>query len=153
MRSFFKENWFKLSIVAVLILGLVFGISTYLDFQQKSEMTESNVLTERQFEKKQECESHRPGLESELKDKGYMGQNISVFNYLDEIWFSPSLNTCLYSSKQLISDSKKNMSTIEFSIHDLLANRKLYYSGGVLNEESGTIAESEFKAEKARLRE
>jgi PBP1b-binding outer membrane lipoprotein LpoB len=94
------------------------------------------------FKKKQECVSYSPNIEKKIKELDFRNENIVVTNMLDEIWFSPSRNSCLYSSKGFVEYLKKDITQWEYSIHDYLENKNLFYTWDDLNKNSYLIFES-----------
>lgn len=79
----------------ILTLIILLGTSLFFNFQ-KNKFNESlnnklQLNDEKFFEKKKECNSYRSDIERILE------KDILSRNSLDEIFYSPSLNSCLYS--------------------------------------------------------
>ncbi len=121
-----NEKIDKNIIIAILAFGLLGSL--YFNFQSKpetpsnAEQINSKVSADALFEKKQECASYRPAIEKKLAELNFQNENIVTTNHLDEIWFSPSMNTCLYSSRELWQDIKEKKVTYQYSIYNYLGN-------------------------------
>ncbi len=114
--------------IIIAILAIVLIGSLYFNFQSKSEtsndkeQTTSKVSTDALFEKKQECASYRTAIEKKLLELNFQNENVVTTNHLDEIWFSPSMNTCLYSSNELWQYLKEKKIEYQYNIYDYLGN-------------------------------
>lgn len=89
------------------------------------------------FDKKQECAKYRVAIEQELEnDMEYSLER----KLLDEIFFSPSENSCLYSYTSYYIDAngipmnKKVMGT-EYAIKNFLTNETILSGNSVINTE------------------
>lgn len=116
---------------------------------QKTEANKNEV-----FAKKQECVSYQKSIEQKLKELDFTNENVALSNHLDEIWFSSSLNSCLYSYKtlwQYLGDNKGTSgSKIEFdyTIYDYLENKLLFNtSDGLVGRTAAVEAFDNRKAE------
>ena len=118
-----KNKNITIAILAIVLIG-----SLYFNFQSKSEtsnekgQTTSKVSADALFEKKQECASYRPAIEKKLLELNFQNENVVTTNHLDEIWFSPSMNTCLYSSNELWQYLKEKKIEYQYNIYDYLGN-------------------------------
>lgn len=114
--------------IIIAVLTVVLIGSLYFNFQLKSEtsnnieQTTSKVSADALFEKKQECASYRPAIEKKLEELNFQNENIVTTNHLDEIWFSPSMNTCLYSSNEFWQYLKEKKIEYQYNIYDYLGN-------------------------------
>lgn len=114
--------------IIIAILAIVLVGSLYFNFQSKSgtsndkEQATSKVSADALFEKKQECASYRPAIEKKLLELNFQNENVVTTNHLDEIWFSPSMNTCLYSSNELWQYLKEKKIEYQYNIYDYLGN-------------------------------
>ena len=114
--------------IIIAILAVVLTGSLYFNFQSKSEtpvddkQTNSKISADALFEKKQECASYRPAMEKKLAELNFQNENVVTTNHLDEIWFSPSMNTCLYSSNELWQYLKERKIEYQYNIYDYLGN-------------------------------
>lgn len=118
-----KNKNIIIAILAVVLIG-----SLYFNFQSKSktpidkEGAGSKISADALFEKKQECASYRPAMEKKLAELNFQNENVVTTNHLDEIWFSPSMNTCLYSSNELWQYLKEKKIEYQYNIYDYLGN-------------------------------
>ncbi len=80
------------------------------------------MSTDALFEKKRECASYRSTIEKKLSDLNFQNENVVTTHFLDEIWFSPSMNTCLYSSQELWQLLKEKNIEYQYNIYDYLGN-------------------------------
>lgn len=85
-------------------------------------------------------------MEQKIAKLDFENKNIAIGNDLDEIWFSPSTNSCLYSVNQLYQYLKENKIEREYSIYDYLENKLLFHS-------SEGLTESAFDVFKKRIEE
>ena len=114
--------------IIIVILAIVLIGSLYFNFQSKSKIidnadkTASKVSANALFEKKQECASYRPAIEKKLAELNFQNENVVTTNHLDEIWFSLSMNTCLYSSNEFWQLLKEKKIEYQYNIYDYLGN-------------------------------
>lgn len=80
MEKFLKENWFRIIIV------LIFGV--YL-------ISNINFSNKDVFVKKQECVKYYDLANTKIKESGRVFQN-DIYT-LNEVFYSPKMNTCLYA--------------------------------------------------------
>lgn len=144
MRFINKFNYFlnsmktKFYIVGMLVFLLLLsgcgykivknnGNNTNVVNEQKTESDKNEI-----FAKKQECVSYQKSIEQKLKELDFTNENVALSNHLDEIWFSDSLNSCLYSYKTLWQYLGNNKGTsgskieFEYTIYDYLENKLLF---------------------------
>lgn len=118
------------NIIITVLMVILIG-SLYFNFQSKfgtsndKGQTTSEVSADDLFKKKQECASYRPAIEKKLLELNFQNENVVTTNHLDEIWFSPSMNTCLYSSKELWQYLKEKKIEYQYDIYDYLGNNLL----------------------------
>ena len=113
--------------IIIAILAVVLVGSLYFNFQSKSEAPiekerTNSISSDALFDKKQECSSYRPAVEKKLTELNFQNENVVTTNHLDEIWFSPSMNTCLYSSNELWQYLKEKKIEYQYNIYDYLGN-------------------------------
>ena len=104
----------KLSLIFVAVFGLI-GIAVFFSLSVKQEKQAEADL----FQKKQECASYRDVIEKELE-----ARPLSVS--LDQIFYSPSRSSCLYSYQSYTLRS--------YYIADYLTNENIFGSGGIKDE-------------------
>lgn len=115
MKKFLAQNWFKIVLTLILfvvvlggIIVFYFGVSRERDKKQENEYY---------FLKKQECVSYKSEMEEDLIS--------DIFLYfLDEIFFSPSRNSCLYSFISPIT--YKDKTGTMYYITDYFTNENIF---------------------------
>ncbi len=119
-------------IIGVLAIGLL--SSLYFGFLGKNNPLNQNTISKQDlFKQKQECGSHRDKIEKLLqKDQEYSLSR----KVLDEVFYSPSLNTCLYSYTSTNIDADGKPMDIKvmgqwFIIVDYLTGRDVYSQNSV----------------------
>lgn len=115
MKKFIKENLFKIIIsFSILLIALSVGnyylfylpnknanilIKENIEKYQKEQEEKVTVETSRAndlFLKKQHCQESKNEIEKEINDYNTSGVNATKF--LDEIFYSPVKNTCIYTT-------------------------------------------------------
>lgn len=102
-------------VIALLTLIVIIAVVWFVQNNQEKKQHEDL------FEKKQECASYRREIEEKLKK-----ESMVVGYHLDEIFYSPSKSSCLYSYQ---SYALKN-----YYIADYLTNENVFGSGGITDE-------------------
>lgn len=116
MKKFIEKNWFKLSIVILLGIGILsYTLSSYTSYlkQQIQAQTDKNdqIMLDKNketsalnedFEKKAACQKYEKQIKDKLKESDtYIEQsNITVSNMLDTIFYSKKTNSCLYQYQE-----------------------------------------------------
>ncbi len=143
-------------IIAVLTIGLV--VSLYFNFQPKSEapvdkeQTNSKMSADALFEKKQECASYRPAIEKKLAELNFQNENVITSNHLDDVWFSPSMNTCLYSSNELWQYLKEKRIGYQYHIYDYLESNQIFSNSEIPGSVTRLDALNAFDKRKEELK-
>ncbi|MBU4338540.1 hypothetical protein KKD57_03210 [Patescibacteria group bacterium] len=104
---------------------------------------ENSVIDQELFQKKQECKVYQNNIEQKIKSFDFSNENVVITNFLDEAWFSPTLNTCLYSLEEWSRYLKDDTREIGYSIYDYLENKIIYH----------TSARAEFQKSKAEFKQ
>lgn len=139
------------SVIAVLLVLL--GISVYFNINRSShaQATSKEVVAATDsdaFERKQECASYRTDIEARIKELDMENQNVVIYHFLDEIWFSPSENSCLYSMDEIWDYKKESKIQKDYSIYDFLGNRLIFHTSDGLVADAHSV----FEARKAELK-
>lgn len=144
-------------IIITLVVGL--SISLYFNFHTKTEVrlregdSIPKISAEDLFKKKQECASYSSDIEQKLLALNYQNENVVTTNHLDEIWFSPSGNTCMYSSNevwQYLKESKEV--TISNNIYDYLGSTMIFSATEIPQSVSRLDAKNAFNKRKEELK-
>lgn len=124
--KFLTENWFKVGILVLI------GTGIYLQFNKNGEIKKLNTIKESgtsalsiedQFKKKQECSKYRNEIDKKLKDSTYYVAETGYqnFAYLEEIFYSPKENSCLYLVKENGLVNKK-LTYVSYTLIDALTS-------------------------------
>jgi len=112
----------------ILVLAIVLVGSLYFNFKLRSEIVSEreqlNIESSNDglFKKKQECASYLSAIEKKLVELDTRSEKGTHSNVLNEIWFSPSMNTCLYSSFGYWETFKDKKIIYEYQIYDYFGN-------------------------------
>lgn len=118
-----KNKNIIIAVLAVILIGsLYFNFQSNSETPNNTERVTSKVSADALFEKKQECALYRPVIEKKLAELNFQNENVVTTNRLDEIWFSSSMNTCLYSSNELWQYLKEKKIEYQYNIYDYLGN-------------------------------
>ena len=149
----------KVKNIIIAVLAAVLLSSLYLNFQlksaptlQKKEVANSEMSANALFEKKQMCSSYRVAIEKKLAELNFQNENVITANNLDEIWFSPSMNTCLYSSNELWQYVKEKKIEYGYSIYDYLENNLVMHTSEIPGSVSSFEALNAFNSRKEELK-
>lgn len=116
MNKFIKENWFKLSIIMLLGVGILsYALNSYTSYQKQqiqmqkdknnqiiADKSKEESTLDEDFEKKAVCQKYEEQIKNKLKESDtYIEQsNITVSNMLDTIFYSKKTNSCLYQYQE-----------------------------------------------------
>ena len=126
-------------LIALTIVLLLFAIPPALDVfnRNSAEVTQSPLPQSSEaelFARKKECGSYRKGIEDLLahSDDG-------TRDLFDEVFYSPSLNTCLYSYRSLYIDADgkpMDLKTMgqDYAVVDYLTNKEVFRANTVRSE-------------------
>lgn len=92
------------------------------------------------FEKKKECAKYKDDIQQTLKENDSI--DIS-FHILEEIFYSPALNSCLYTYKRTFIDYK-NLG-YELYIIDYLSNKTVWYRGSTMEPDVDELFRKELE--------
>lgn len=140
----------KKSIFTTVVIAIV-GLAVFAYINLKSQTTEVSmeVRHEASFSQKQECASYRNEIESRISDEYIWSDSAgSAHSELDEVWYSISRNSCLYSFKQQRFYSYDKSTVNSYSIYDYLQNTTLLD----INDSSNPKAFVLFEQKKEELR-
>lgn len=114
-----KLNNTKYVVLGFIAIIAILLVSNYI----KSE--NSKKAEQLAFEKKKECASYLGGINKKIPRNSGVPE-APIENQLDEIWYSPVLNSCLYSVKSIITPSDSNIKPITvYAIRDYLTNKEV----------------------------
>ena len=123
----------KITIPAAIIGGcFILGFFFYLSKINKSD----NLFT-----KKQVCASYI----EQLKKKFIDGNNNPRHSFLDEVFYSPSHDTCFYSYTSTDYYGASKDAGMQFNIVDYSTNKNIFFASG------GTFA-NQFESKKEELK-
>ena len=122
MDKWIKEN--KIASGIILVLVIVLAV-VYFDRQPKE------IAGKNEFQKKQECSQQYDLANTKIKESGRVFQNDTYT--LNEIFYSPKMNTCLYAYTIHTTTDPKEIYTID----DL-------FGGGVFTGGLSKTAETDF---------
>lgn len=130
---FLEKNWFK---VGILVLLTLFAF-IYFDKEKSRSKTQSS-----DFNKKMECASHIESLKKRLIDSN---ANNPKHSFVDEVFYSPSYDTCFYSftTSNYYMTSDKN--DLEYTITDYTTNKVIFFG-----PDNSYVAKFESKKEELR---
>jgi len=100
MKKYIKEN----KIVFVIILVLIF-VGIYFNKQSLG------IKEKNEFSKKQECSRQYDLINTKIKESGRVFENDTYI--LNEIFYSPKMNTCLYAYTINTNTDPKKIYTID----------------------------------------
>lgn len=148
--------------IIIGILTIVLITSLYFNFRFKNEsdlknvqpqgVSEVKISSDDLFQKKQKCASYRADIEKILENQYFKNENVISSYHLDEIWFSPSLNTCLYSSNEWNQYLKEKTIEPEYSIYDYLQSDMIFHSSPVPETVTRREALDSFNKRKEELK-
>lgn len=124
MKQTIKQNWFK--VVIVLLFGAFL-------------LSNINLSRNNTFVKKQECSKYYELANTKIKESGRVFENDTYV--LNEIFYSPKMDTCLYAYTINTSTDPKQIYTID----DL-------FGGGVFVGGISKTAEMEFNQKITELK-
>ena len=114
-----KQNTLLLAIIALTLILIVPVVSSGVR-SNKKEQAEKFA-----FEKKKECASYLDEINKKIPKGGKL-EGTTIIHELDEVWYSPTLNSCLYSIKSTISATDSSFETIPvYVIYDYLTNKEV----------------------------
>lgn len=133
--KFLKNSWFKVCILILISIGIYLNNSQILVPKNIKQI--SNISTDDGiFKKKQVCASYIEELKKIVSDKKIRNENDRTF--LDEVFYSPTYDTCFYSF------TTENSGDLGFSIVDYSTN-KLVYFGNRINAGEFELKKIELK--------
>ena len=94
-----KKNYIQ--IVSIILVTLVIGFLLGTQYSQFIIQNKSGDNNNKDiFHKKQECQKYKNEIEIQLEDEDLIisKTGVQTFNSLDEIFYSPKLDSCLYVS-------------------------------------------------------
>ncbi len=78
------------------------------DAEMKIKLENDKTAKEILLTKSKECQSYQTEIENRLKDNNIDGQTFGLINELDIIFYSPKLNSCLYTYETLATNTPGN---------------------------------------------
>ena len=140
----------KNTLIALLVIICL--VSLYFNFQSSEVRVPEKASDSELFDKKQKCSVNKSKIEADLEKQYFENENIVTSYHLDEIWFSPSLNSCLYSINEMIQYLKDKKLIYAYAIKDYFSNELIIH----ISEIPGTInrmsALNDFEAKKIELK-
>lgn len=103
--------------IKTIIGSTVICVLLFLLLTTKSKGTEDTTS----FAKKKECATYIENIKTDISSQS-TGQ-IRSKHTLDEVWYSPSRNSCLYSFESTITFSDSPESILGYTIKDYLENK------------------------------
>ena len=120
--------------ITIGILVILLGLSLYFSFFGNDESSSQNIISEQDlFKQKQECGSYKNDVEKLLQKDQEFSLSRKMF---DEMFYSQSLNTCLYSYTSTYVDADGKPMDIkvmgqEFVIIDYFTGRNVFSQNSV----------------------
>lgn len=130
MEKWIRENKIASGIILVLVVVLA-----VVYFNKQS----AGIAGKNEFQKKQECSQQYDLANTKIKESGRVFQNDSYT--LNEIFYSPKMNTCLYAYTIHTTTDPKEI----YSIDDL-------FGGSVFTGGLSETAEADFSQKIAELK-
>jgi hypothetical protein len=122
-----------------LSLSLLTGC---LKTNQNNETDEIKAIQNQNFEKKQECANYLSNIEKKLKNddlelnsKLLKDNNTICESKLDEVFYSPYVNSCVYAYTKVCSSSINSM-IVEYYIIDYLSQQNLFFKSKLGSEKN-----------------
>jgi hypothetical protein len=125
----------------IVILLVALAISLYFNFV-KSSVPANEAASEQKLYDIEKCQQYREEI---IADVEGLGTSEDVSWKLDEIWFSHSVNSCVYSAIKINPDLEWSN---EYRIHDYLENDIIFFALEAKNKE----AMSDFVKKKIELK-
>lgn len=109
-----------------------------LNIRDNDDKKNTSKQNDKLFEKKQECVKYKNEIEKKWKNEIEYSLQRNIF---DEIFYSPTENSCFYSyaSYYIDADGKpmdKNLVGIDYIIMNHLTNERVFYANSVINEKA-----------------
>lgn len=154
-----NKNKSKNIVISVLVVLL--GLSLYFGFFNNDVLFSKNSVSKQDlFKQKQECGSYRNDVEKLLQKDQELSLSREIF---DEVFYSPSLNTCLYSYTVNYVDADGKAADIkimgeDYIIVDYLTGRIVFSENSVTHNAApeeitkGKDLRTVFEEEKATLK-
>lgn len=88
-----------LSLLITINIGFLLGITYQKNFNQKD-----TIDTQDYFSKKQDCEKYKTDITKKLQEMDIFvaKTKTETSNTLDRIFYSPKINSCLYTAKEIM---------------------------------------------------
>jgi hypothetical protein len=146
-------------VIAVLAIGL--SISVYFNLKPSSLLevnsTENTQVSKNKiddqiadasFVQKQECAKYTNVIEEKLKSNSWEALGATGTSRLEEIWFSPQKNSCLYSVIEEIYEYDSGETDYKYWIFDYLENKTIFNLTDIYDAD----ASIKFEEKKTQLR-
>lgn len=145
-----------IKLVVICVLVIMLAVSVYFNVSGKSAVAEpvleqdQSQTAEAAFEKKQECAQYQDAITKKVRDEySWSSDTATAYATFDEMWFSPSNNSCLYSMKQIITFPALKKAEHTYSISDYLTGEEIWS----MNQSDTPDAYSQFEQKKAELKQ
>jgi hypothetical protein len=146
--------------IIIIILIILLGLSIYFGFFYNKFLNLNAASKKDLFERKQECGAYRVEVEKLLREKNDFSLSRNTFG---EIFYSPSLNTCLYSYTSIYVDADGKPMDIKimgknYVIDDYLTGQNIFFLNTALYELDSNLGienkstDRAFYEEKIRLK-
>jgi len=89
------------TLAVLLIISAYFNWQSYGAPSNQAQVKSDVAASENLFQKKQECEQYRSGIEAKLEGLSLYNPDTKYqsTNFLEKLFYSPKANTCLYVAK------------------------------------------------------
>lgn len=115
----------KLNNTKYVVLGLIAIVAILLvsNYIKSENSKKSEQLT---FEKKKECASYSGEINKKIPPTSLSDGEVTFEYRLDEAWYSPVLNSCLYSTKILVTPNDPSIKPFyTYTITDYFENKEI----------------------------
>jgi len=133
------NNTIKITILSLstLLIGIFFG---HFFTNKPANDTQLDY-----FSKKQECSKYKALIETKLNEENASFEKTEIVNYLEKIFYSPKVNSCLYiTTQQIYFDGKITAETYELS--DALSDELLLSIPLIVGTEDELTRTEQFKS-------
>lgn len=113
----------------IIVISLLLGSLILTGCSQKNELSKDEL-----FEKKQECVKHKEDIEKDIAVRNFWNQ----VEFLEEIFYSPTENTCMYRARGKLSTTLKDWEIINKErerVYDFFTKETIIWTDNRFNDE------------------
>ena len=123
------KKYITVGIIFVLVL-ISYGLFSYTKNSNIIKVAEATKKEEElAFTNKQKCASYLDDINKKLAASNEAGKSWDSSFMLEEVWFSKSQNSCLYSVRASMVTGKDGKTFTSYQIWDYLTSKQIPYFG------------------------